>query len=243
MTIDSEYFDFGLWWGKIITSSYGLQHLILYLNDKDSILTHLKKNNSVKSLDNESGGLINSDSATIDRFATDLHSEFENAGSMYLNNMIVFQYVILEQILEQSVFLFLISNNNLLKRVEQINSEFRINSSFDLDTLTSAELTKDIIKSVCKRASTYVISGKIDKSLNRIEKLIGLKYSTKIVRFLQDLQNKRNAIVHESRFKTVEIEYFYEIVDFFQDVLIGLEKEFDKKKIKYERPFNWNRIT
>lgn len=239
MTIDSEYFDFGLWWGKIITSSYGHQDLMLYLNDKDSILAHLKNNRSLKSFSIKNDSLIISGSVYIDMFGASLHSEFQHAGSMYLNYIIVYLFEVLEQILKKSVFLFLLANNNLLKRVEQINSNFQINTSFNLDNLTSTELTRDIIKSVCKRASAYIIYGKIDKSFIRFENLIKLKYSTNIIGFFKGLQNKRNIIVHESEFKNVDLEYFHEIVNSFKEVLMGLEKEFDKKNIKYDRPFDW----
>ena len=49
MTNNHEYFDFGLWWGKIFTSVYGLRDLLLYLGDKDSIDAFLKKNYSIVS--------------------------------------------------------------------------------------------------------------------------------------------------------------------------------------------------
>ncbi|REG88252.1 hypothetical protein [Algoriphagus antarcticus] len=239
MTNDTEYFDFGLWWGKIFTSIYGLNDLLSYLGDKESINLHLKKNESVKSFDLESGDIMSANDQTSQLFSSELHTEFENIRTKYLNNLIVFQYSILEQILEESVYLFLYNNSNLLKRTQQINLEFQINKSFDLDILLKTEFTKDVMKSICNRACKYIVTGRIDKSLKRIDKLVGLKFSADIIMFLQNLQDRRNTVVHETKFTTIEIDYFYKLVDIFQYVLIDIEKKIIERNIRYERPFDW----
>ncbi|MDN3688669.1 hypothetical protein [Cyclobacterium jeungdonense] len=239
MESKTECFNSGFWWGKILSSVYDLKEFLSYIKNKGSINSYLKENDLVKVFDNDKSEFISGDEKSIERFASKLHSNFHHIGTTIINSTIVYQFAIIEEIFEESIFLFLYYDHKLLKRVEQINSEFNINESVNLELLINNEATKDIIKLICRKACKYMVSGKIEKTLNRMEKLIGLKYSTDIIIFLKDLQIYRNEIVHGSSINLIDIEYLYKSIEVFQGVLMGLEKKLEEKNIHYDRPFNW----
>lgn len=242
MEKNTDVFDFGFWWGKIFYPASVMHDFMAYINDKEAILYHIKNSRIIMSVDNENEFIKVASEETKKTFAYELHNDFRSESIRYQNSMIVFQFAVFEQILEESVYLFLINNNELLKKVEQINPNFRISNFFSLENIKSTEYTKDIIKFLCRKASNYVITGRIEKSFDRLEKMAGLKYSKKTINFIQEFQDKRNIAVHDSTLLDIKADYFDKILMIIEEYLVKLEKRFEEFHIPFIRQFDWNNI-
>lgn len=229
MEDNKEIFDFGFWLGKILSSAYGTPDVINYLNDKSCIAFHVK--NKSNDIENK----LNQD--VIDLFVDGYCKTFAFESLRYLNSHIVYIFCLLENLFEECTYLFIINNPTLLKRVEQINTDFKINSFLKFELLEKFDETHDVIKDISRVASTYIVTGKIENTLMRLKGLIKLEFPIQTVSFCKQLQEYRNHAVHQLSMKDVSVEYFKEIDIEFGIIFQSLETKFKELNITYFKPY------
>lgn len=236
MTEQLEYFDFGKWWGKTIFGAYETKEIVSYLNDKDAIALHLKKLDEQHKILFPEEVLVK-ETQTIKLRLDHYHNSFCYESQRYINSKIVYLFTVFENLLEESSYLFLRKNHLLIRRLEQLNADFKINNFINLENLTNLEKTDDVLKNICQNAVKYIIAGKIEKSLNRINNLFEISLSSDSIKFFQKFQDIRNEIVHEIIIKTNDIEFFDDIANNIENVLDKLEYRFRELDIPYHKQY------
>lgn len=120
-------FDFGLWFGKAVVKTYQIPEIINYLNDKKSVEYHVKNTLKLLTVSDDSDELVDVDKDSRQHLVEAYLESFDYETIKYINNHIVYQYAVLEKILEDCVYFILVNNTKLLKRIETLNSDFKVN--------------------------------------------------------------------------------------------------------------------
>ena len=216
-----------------------LDEIIEYLKDEQLMKSYLEAQKFIcsegnKEIETKSFSQLSPRSKSA--YMSSLKDMLDDACESYIKNLVVYIFACFEELLLESVFLLLLKKNELLKKVEQINCDFKLNSAFELKYLLTTTYSKEIVHIVCDKASKYIVTGEIEKSINRFEKLAGVKFNKEAIKYLKLFQKKRNQIVHESKRIDLIHNFFQKFDDNLTSVFVTIKESFDKYDVAYDNP-------
>lgn len=200
-----KVYDFQRFWNMNFWAFSNYKQLVSYVSDKETVKDYLNKYSY--SVNEQVEKKIDARPEMIEEFNLGLEETIQ-----WINNqMIVYMCTILEIAINDFFKCLFIEKPYMVLNLNNYTGRV-IDIGFSYQELLKCDSKEEYIIEMARNTAKKCNSGKIDKILESISKMTGLKWESDYREVLKDLSDKRNKIVHENmhvKLSAYELEYLY----------------------------------
>ncbi|WP_020402950.1 hypothetical protein [Gracilimonas tropica] len=230
---DINSFRLNYWTSGLMNEMFQVRTIYHYLSNKE----HYEEFYSdIWSL------LDEDDTDKSDKYWTYLKDQtYDEMRKRTMNNYLVYLSSMIDSLFKEILFLIFSHDKNKIYYLAKMNhieaSDLEKALGIDLKSLiTSSEQNIEyFLEGVSENAANICANGKFESVIRRISELTNIDFDENVVEKIQDVQNKRNNILHEMVMYDLELEDFQSRIKSVIDFIMEIIKYFESKKIPINR--------